>query len=155
MKTLINLFTALKITLSKLIVIILAFLAPITPLLLTVGVFIVADTLMGIWKSYKLNIAINSKKFRPIFKKIIDYTAAVLLVYLLNQFIIGDFVLIFTQIPNFLTKVVATLVVSTEIFSINENYKEVYGKDLWDRVKDLIKKGKNIKDEYDEITKEK
>jgi hypothetical protein len=54
-------------------------------------------------------------------------------------------------VPLLLTKVLALILVSIEVMSINENYKAVKGLDLWQAMKNLFARAKDIKKEVDEI----
>ena len=152
--TIYNFINALKASCHNLTLILLAFLAPITPLLITVGVFIVADTLMGIYRSRKRNESITSRKLSQIVNKFIIYQSAVILFFILEEFIIGDFVLIFTSIKYFLVKLMAALLCGIELMSINESYTLIYGYSLWEKCKKLITRAKYIKDEYKKIVDE-
>jgi hypothetical protein len=52
-----------------------------------------------------------------------------------------------------LTKVVALILASIEVMSINENYKVVKGIDLWQSMKLLFARAKDINDDIKKIKK--
>ena len=50
-----------------------------------------------------------------------------------------------------LTKILALVLVSIEVMSINENYKAVKGIDIWQGMKNLFSRAKEIKNDIDGI----
>jgi len=60
----------------------------------------------------------------------------------------------FFSVELMLTKVLSLILVSIEVMSINENYKAVKGLDLWQAMKNLFARAKDIKKEVDEIRHE-
>lgn len=142
-----------KESLAIVIGLILAFLMPIAPLLITVGVFIFADTITGIWKAKKTGDKITSRKLSVIVSKMVLYQSAIILFFLLEKYIIGDMVAFFVSIPWFLTKLVACTLCSIEVKSIDENYTAITGVSMWDRFKKLLARAKEVKDDIKEVTK--
>ena len=49
-------------SINRIAIVVLSFLMPIKGILLTIGLSILADTIVGIWKSKKLNIKITSRR---------------------------------------------------------------------------------------------
>lgn len=62
--------------------------------------------------------------------------------------------MLFTSIPLFLTKVIATLLVGIEITSISENIEEATGQGLWTRIKILLGRAKVITSDIKDLQKE-
>jgi hypothetical protein len=135
----------------KLIAMLWAFLMPISGLLFLVGFVIVLDTVTGIWKSYKNKVKITSRGLSAIISKMLLYEVTVVLFYMIDSFILNAIMLKFFSVPLLLTKVLALILVSIEVMSINENYKAVKGLDLWQAMKNLFARAKDIKKEVDEI----
>jgi len=79
------------------------------------------------------------------------YEITVILFYLIDYFILNGIIIKFFSIDLLLTKIVALILVSIEVISINENYKAVRGLDLWDSAKRLFNRVKEIKNNTDEI----
>ncbi len=129
----------------------LAWLIPIKPLIILVGLFILVDTAFGIWKSYKLNIPITSRRLSNIVSKMVLYQSALILFYAIELFILGDFILLFTSIKLFLTKIISIILVGVEITSISESLKAVTGKSLWQRLKSLLRRANDAKKELNEF----
>lgn len=142
---------ALQNSTTKILMIILAFLTPIFGILITVGLAILADTIMGIWKAKKLGEKITSRKLSQIISKMFLYNATVVLFFLIDFYILNGIILAFFSVPLLLTKIVALTLVSIEIYSIDENWKAVKGDGLWYHFKRLTSRAKDIKDEIDPL----
>ena len=134
-----------------LISICLAFFIPISGILIMIGVLICIDTFTGIWKANKLEEKITSRKLSSIISKLALYEVTVIMFFLIDQFILNDIILTFFSVPFMLTKVVALVLASIEVMSINENYKVVKGIDLWQSMKLLFARAKDIKDDINKI----
>jgi hypothetical protein len=128
-----------------------AFLMPISGLLFLVGFVIVLDTITGVWKSVKNKVKITSRGLSAIISKMLLYEITVIMFYMIDQFILNNIILQFFSVELLLTKVLALILVSIEVMSINENYKAVKGLDLWQAMKNLFSRAKEIKKEVDEI----
>jgi hypothetical protein len=116
-----------------------------------IGVLICIDTITGIWKANKLEEKITSRKLSAIISKLGLYEMTVIMFFLIDQFILNDIILTFFSVPFMLTKVVALVLASIEVMSINENYKVVKGIDLWQSMKLLFARAKDIKDDINKI----
>lgn len=135
----------------KLLATISAFLMPISGLLFLVGFVIILDTITGVWKSIKNKTKITSRGLSAIISKMLLYEVTVILFYMIDHFILNNIILQFFSVQLLLTKVLALILVSIEVMSINENYKAVKGLDLWQAMKNLFARAKDIKKEVDEI----
>lgn len=135
----------------KLIAMLWAFLMPISGLLFLVGFVIMLDTITGIWKSIKNKVPVTSRGLSAIASKMLLYQVTVILFYMIDEFILNKIILQFFSVPLMLTKVLSLILVSIEVMSINENYKAVKGLDLWQAMKNLFARAKEIKQDIDEI----
>ena len=151
LEQLIYLKLALKSSSTRLLMIISAFLAPIQGIMITVGVCIVADTVMGIWKAKKLKQQVTSRKASQIISKMFLYQCTVMLIFAVDTFIINDIIQAFFTVPLLATKVVALTLISIELFSIDENFKVIHKKGFWDYFKDLTTRAKDVKDKIDTL----
>lgn len=122
-----------------------SFFLPIKPLLLLVGLFICTDTILGLWAAYKRGEKISSRKLGNIIPKMILYQSAVLIGYVLDVLLLGEFINYFINIPMFITKIIAMILIFVEALSINENFENITGKNLFNSAKQLISRGINIK----------
>lgn len=119
---------------------VITFLSPIYGLLLTVGLFILFDTIIGLYKSSKIKEPITSKKLRiGILSKIIPYQTSVILFYMMDFFILNEFTHKIIDIKFFLTKILSLTLIYIEFISINENWKVIKGKSLLTYFYDMLK----------------
>ena len=139
------LLATIKQSMVQLLAVIGAFFLPISGILFLIGFAIVIDTLTGIWKSKKLGIPITSRKLSAIISKLMLYEVAVIGFYLIDFWILNDIILKFFSVPLMLTKILSLILVSIEVMSINENYKAVKGIDIWQGMKNLFARAKEIK----------
>jgi hypothetical protein len=130
-----------------------AFFLPISGILIMIGVLISIDTITGIWKANKLGEKITSRKLSSIISKLALYEITVIMFFLIDKFILNEIILTFFSVPFMLTKVVALVLASIEVMSINENYKIVKGIDLWQSMKLLFARAKEIKEDLNKIKK--
>ena len=135
----------------QLLAVVSTFFLPITGILFLIGFAILVDTITGIWKAKKLGIPITSRKLSAIISKLMLYEVAVILFYLIDRFILNDIILTFFSVPLMLTKILALVLVSIETISISENYKAVKGIDLWQAMKLLFARARDIKQDIDTI----
>jgi hypothetical protein len=135
----------------QLLAVVSAFFLPIIGILFLIGFSILVDTITGIWKAKKLGIPITSRRLSAIISKLMLYEVAVILFYLIDRFILNDIILTFFSVPLMLTKILALVLVSIEVMSISENYKAVKGIDLWQAMKLLFARARDIKQDIDTI----
>jgi hypothetical protein len=139
------LLATIKQSFTQLLAVIGAFFLPISGILFLIGFSIVVDTLTGLWKAKKLKIKITSRKLSAIISKLMLYEIAVIGFYLIDFWILNDIILKFFSVPLMLTKILSLILVSIEVMSINENYKAVKGIDIWQGMKNLFARAKEIK----------
>jgi hypothetical protein len=139
------LLATIKQSFTQILTVIGAFFLPISGILFLIGFAIVVDTLTGLWKAKKLKIQITSRKLSTIISKMMLYEVAVIGFYLIDFWILNDIILKFFSVPLMLTKILSLILVSIEVMSINENYKAVKGIDIWQGMKNLFARAKEIK----------
>jgi hypothetical protein len=147
------LILSIQSELLTLISICFAFFLPISGILIMIGVLISIDTITGIWKANKLGEKITSRKLSSIISKLALYEITVIMFFLIDKFILNEIILTFFSVPFMLTKVTALVLASIEVMSINENYKIVKGIDLWQSMKLLFARAKEIKEDLNKIKK--
>jgi hypothetical protein len=145
------LLASIKQYIIQLLTVIGAFFLPISGILFLIGFAIVIDTITGIWKAKKLKIAITSRRLSAIISKLMLYEVAVIGFYLIDYFILNDIILKFFSVPLMLTKILSLILCSIEVMSINENYKAVKGIDIWQGMKNLFARAKEIKTDIDGV----
>ena len=152
MKTqLLLLTTKLKLYSMQLFAIVSSFFLPISGILILIGVSVIVDTITGVWKSKKLGTPIRSRKLSAVISKILLYEVTVMLFYLIDYFIINDIVLTFFSVELMITKILALVLVSIEVISLNENIKAVKGIDLWTSLKNLFRRAKEVTQDFKDI----
>ena len=147
------LILSIQSKLLTLISICFAFFLPISGILIMIGVLISIDTITGIWKANKLGDKITSRKLSSIISKLALYEITVIMFFLIDKFILNEIILTFFSVQFMLTKVVALVLASIEVMSINENYKIVKGIDLWQSMKLLFARAKEVKEDLNKIKK--
>jgi len=143
------LLASIRTGFPKILALLWTFFLPISGLFLLVGFCIGLDTVTGIWKSYKLKTKISSRKLSGIISKMMLYQITLILFYLIDNFILNAIILKFFSVPLMLTKVVALILISIEVMSINENVIAVKGLNLWESMRNLFARAKDIKKEID------
>jgi len=133
--------------------IILSFFLPIVGILILIAASVILDTITGIWKAKKLKQPITSRRLSAIISKILLYEATVMLFYAMDKFLLNDIVISFFSIELLTTKILALVLVSIEVISINENYKAVKGIDLWASLKNLFARAKEVTSDFKNIKK--
>ena len=137
----------IRLSFAKLLAVVGAFFLPISGILFLVGFAIFIDTLTGIWKAKKLKIKITSRKLSAIISKLFLYELAVIGFYLIDFWILNDIVKQFFSVPLMLTKILSLVLVSIEVMSINENYFAIRQISIWDSMKSLFARAKEIKND--------
>jgi hypothetical protein len=140
----------IKASCFALIGVLLAFFAPIAGLVLTVGLLIFSDTILGVYRAHHLGEKITSRKMSRLVSKLVLYQASILLVFCVDYFLLGELVKTLTSIPNFVTKLAAIGLAGIELKSINESL-QMLGIDIWTSVKSMLARTKEIKGEIEEI----
>jgi len=132
---------------------ILIFFAPITGLLIAVSVAIALDTFTGIFKSVKLKgwTSVRSKKLSNVVSKMLLYQVTLTLLFVMDKFLLNEFMVIHFSIPFIFTKLVAILLLFIEMVSIKENVEEALSIDIWKMLKELLNRAKEIKEDINEI----
>ena len=139
----------MKSILNYLLVSFCLFFAPIRGLLIAVGVAIALDTIFGIFKAIRIKEEINSRRMSNIVSKFVLYQMAILLLFAIDKFLLGEFFKIWFQIDNFFTKVVAIILIFIEMTSIKENFEVAFNVNIWKLLKTTIQRAKYIKNEIE------
>jgi len=123
-----------------------AFFAPISLIILAVGLAILTDTIVALALTKS---KFTSKRLRHgILSKTIAYEASVLLLFLVDYAMINDAMLTVFSVPFVVTKLAGLFLIGIEISSIDEKIREKYGDDkgIISRFKKFISSIKKIKD---------
>jgi hypothetical protein len=145
------LITKTKLYSMELLTVVSSFFLPIYGILILIFFCIVFDTITGIWKAKKTKTPVTSRRLSAIISKVLLYEATVMLFYLMDYYLLNDIVMTFFSIELLTTKILALVLVSVEIVSINENYKAVKGIDLWASLKNLFARAKEVTSDFKNI----
>lgn len=136
---------------GKLALFAIALLSPIKIFLVLVGIFIFIDTVLGIWAAKKTGIKIESRKLSKFISKMFVYNMVVILAFLLDKYLLGEFFLLFLSIPLAITKLTTIGLVLNEAYSMDEKVRNVKGVGIWDIFSKLLGLAKFIKKQKEEI----
>lgn len=119
------------------------FFAPVVPLLIVVGTFILLDTISGVIAAFKNKEKITSRKLSQVAIKMLIYQLVVISVYFLDVFILGGFAASFFAQDLIIVKLVSFVLISIEAKSINENIEKTLGINIIQYFRQLLKDVRN------------
>ena len=127
--------------------------APIHGLLIAVASAIMLDTFTGIFKSIKLNgwKSVRSRKLSNIVSKMLLYEVCVLFLFLMDKYLLNEFVKHAFGFDYMFTKICAILLMFIELVSIKENVEEAFNIDVWKMLKKILNRAKEIKTNINDI----
>ena len=136
-----------------LIVSILLLFAPIHGLLIAVASAIMLDTFTGIFKSIKLDgwKSVRSRKLSSIVSKMLLYEICILFLFLMDKYLLNEFVEHAFSFKFMFTKICAILLMFIELVSIKENIEEAFKIDIWKMLKKILSRAKEIKTDINDI----
>jgi len=143
------LLASIRTSFPKILAVLWTFFLPVSGLFMLVGFCIGLDTITGLWKAKKLKEKISSRKLSGVVSKMMLYQITVILFFLIDKFILNAIILKFFSVPLMLTKIVALILISIELMSINENVIAVKGLNLWEAMRALFARAKIIKTDID------
>jgi hypothetical protein len=114
---------------------------------------IMLDTFTGIFKSIKLNgwKSVRSRKLSNIVSKMLLYEVCVLFLFLMDKFLLNEFIKHAFGFDYMFTKICAILLMFIELVSIKENVEEAFKVDIWKMLKKLLNRAKEIKTDINDI----
>lgn len=126
---------------------------PIQGILISVGMAIILDTFTGVFKAVKLNglKSIKSRTLSQIVSKLLLYEVCILLLFVIDKFILNEFIIKWLGINYMFTKICAILLIFVELVSIKENIEASYNISIWKLLKNLFLRAKEIKEDIDQI----
>ena len=126
---------------------------PIYGLLIAVGTAIILDTFTGVFKSIKLYgwRSVKSRKLSNIVSKMMLYEICILLLFVMDKFVLNEFVKHAFGFEFMFTKICAILLMFIELVSVKENVEEAFKIDIWKMVKSALNRAKDIRADIKEI----
>lgn len=128
-----------------------SFLLPVQGVLIAVAIAIFLDTVTGLYKASKLKKPIRSRYMSDIVGKLIIYEACVILLFIIDHYLLSEFMKIWFSVDYFFTKLIALVLVGIELTSIKENYEEATGKDVIKWLKSTLKRSREIKNDINDL----
>ena len=126
---------------------------PIYGLLIAVGTAIILDTFTGVFKSIKLYgwRSVKSRKLSNIVSKMMLYEICILLLFVMDKFVLNEFVKHAFGFDFMFTKICAILLMFIELVSVKENVEEAFKIDIWKMVKGALNRAKEIRSDIKDI----
>jgi hypothetical protein len=147
-----NALFATKLQLKYLFMAAIGLLSPIKYLLVLVGLFILMDTILGIWNAKKQQIKITSAKLSAVLSKMFVYQAIVILAYIIDVNLLGGIVGLFVDVPLIVTKIATLMVLVNESYSIDEKIRSLNDeKGIWFYFTRSLKVAKVLKKETKDL----
>jgi hypothetical protein len=125
----------MKQYLLHLSVAIISIFTPVTPILLTIGVLIIIDFLVGIYRAFKMKEQITSRKMGNTISKMFLYQLTIISLFLFENYILMGILPV--------TKIGAALISITELKSIDESVEKMTGVGIWKKLVKIIKRGES------------
>lgn len=126
---------------------------PIYGILIAVGTAIILDTFTGVFKTVKLNgwKSVRSRKLSQIVSKMLLYEVCVVFLFIIDKFILNEFISKWLDVDFMFTKICAILLIFIELVSIKENIEEAYNIKIWDMLKKAFRRVKEVKNNIDDL----
>ena len=126
---------------------------PIYGILIAVATAIILDTFTGIFKSVKLNgwNSFKSRRLSHIISKMLLYEICILLLFVIDKFILNEFIFKWLSIDFMFTKICAILLIFIELVSIKENIEAAFKIDIWKILKKLFLRAREVKSNINDI----
>lgn len=123
-----NVLHVLKENFFNFFLFIATFFAPVIPMVVATVLFILLDTVMGLWKCKAIGEERRSNGFkRGFIPKMLIYTVLIGTVFVADFYITNEAVKHYTQFDFVITKIIALILIFIEGWSIDENFKAIYG----------------------------
>lgn len=143
-----NALFATKLQIKYLFLAAIGLLSPIKYLLIIVGLFILMDTILGVWNAKKQQIKITSAKLSAVLSKMFVYQGIVILAYIIDVNLLGGIVGLFVDVPLIVTKIATLMVLVNESYSIDEKVRSLNNeRGTWFYIKRALGVAKTLKKE--------
>lgn len=131
----------------------LLFFTPIQGLVITVGLIVMLDTFTGVFKSVKLRgwRSIRSRVLSNIISKMLLYEMCIILLFPIDKFLLNDLLIHLISVNYFATKLTCIVIILIEGTSIKENVEEAMNIKIWNILKQILSRAKEVKHDIDDI----
>jgi len=141
----------IKASLHPFLLSIMAFFMPIVPLIFLVGMFILGDTIVGIWAAIKRSEKITSRKLGNVVPKMLLYQGAIIFGYMMDVWLLAEFTNYIFSVDMLITKLIAMTLIFIESLSLIENIESITGKNIFQRFKQMITRAAKIKEHIKDL----
>lgn len=143
----------MKSIINYMLLSLLLFFAPIQGVLISVGLAIMLDTFTGVFKSIKIRgwRSVRSRRLSAIVSKMLLYEVCILCLFPIDHYVMNDIVIAHYELSYAFTKICAIVLMSIELTSVKENIEEAYNIKIWEKLKAIFKRAKEVKENIDEI----
>lgn len=143
----------MKTYINYMLLSLLLFFAPIQGVLISVGLAIALDTFTGVFKSIKLYgwRSVRSRRLSAIISKMLLYEVCILCLFPIDHYVMNDIVIAHYELSYAFTKICAIVLMSIELTSVKENIEEAYNIKIWNKLKAIFKRAKEVKENIEEI----
>jgi hypothetical protein len=127
--------------------------APAKAFIVTISLFVLADTALAIYWTIKINgmKSFKSSKLFNVVVKTFFYMGAILLAFMIDTFI---FERVLLGIKLLITKGLTLMFCWIELKSIDETSMKLGNKSIWVHFKELISKSKDIKKDLNDVVED-
>jgi hypothetical protein len=122
----------MKTWLISILLSVLAALSPMVPLFVTATLLIISDMVFAIYRAYKNEVPITSRKLSQVLPKLILYNIGILLAFLVEKYVLVD------TIP--ISKLALGVISMVEMKSIDESFQSIFGYSLYAKLLAMIKR---------------
>ena len=99
-----------------------------------------------------VGVVLEVKSYPILFRKCCYTKFAFLLLFVIDKFILNEFIFKWLSIDFMFTKICAILLIFIELVSIKENIEAAYNIKIWDLLKKAFLRAKEVKDNINDIT---
>lgn len=125
-------YPTMKTWLISILLSVLAALSPMVPLFVTATLLIISDMVFAIYRAYKNEVPITSRKLSQVLPKLILYNIGILLAFLVEKYVLVD------TIP--ISKLALGVISMVEMKSIDESFQSIFGYSLYSKLLAMIKR---------------
>ena len=135
---------------------VIAFLAPVAGVIITVIGFVLLDTRYAYLRVKKNNGSWTSRKLRVgLINKLITYVSLIILLYMTDKFLVNYLLMPIFGIELLFSRLMTLVFIYIEYLSIEESYKSINGYTLYDKFRDMLRKFNHIKNDIKNTNEDK
>jgi hypothetical protein len=119
---------------------ILVYLTPVFPIMIVIGVVVLADTYYGRKAARARKEKVTSKNTRAgLIPKMLGYQIAIITLFIIDVWAVNEIVINYVPFTYMLTKIAGSFIIWIEWTSINESYEDIHGYTLNSKIGEYSK----------------